>query len=494
MVRLSSLIGLAVSALSLLGAAGPVEPRANKGPLHDEDTYIGVINSTPYRWVRGYNHCYQVSGWMWPQYINPGESFQLLAERRNGFFNQDSAAEVDYHLEGTSKPMSFQVQYRKGYPHKVWVAFKEGLETMNNRKGSQHELGFLRMPGGVGFILAGTEGRFISNDPPINWMQDTLADVGHIPLRELSLPRSHHAGMWKGVAPIGAGCTSNTLTQDDDLYNQLGNGGIRVLDVRATKWHNHFRESHASKVKGLGWQGMFGAGVHEMIDIVNKFTADHPGELIIFDIHRDARNADDHFDRLDKRETAELYELLKLLKHRVSVPDGEDLTMWPLERFIANGTTAVLVHIKEPWLKLGSFPGGREGFVSDKNFPFHGRWSNKNDVDQMIKDQLRELRAHQKHRASKVWNTEWTISQHTGDVIWPDESIMKMNWPAWRSLYHEFWDALTDETYPNWLTMDKVHHNQQKALVMAINYCLAARKCGSLGGKVNMTMAAVEGE
>ncbi|PNY23102.1 Uncharacterized protein TCAP_06950 [Tolypocladium capitatum] len=481
--------GLVISAPTLMEAANAPGHRGNQVDIHKQDTYIGVINSTPYRWARGYNHSYQVLDWRWPEYIDPGESFQLIAKQRNGYSTQDSAAEVDYQLEGTSKPMSFQVQYRKGFPHKVWVGFKEELETMNNHKRSQHELGFLSMPGGVGFILAGTEGHFISNDPPVTWMRDTLPDIGNIPLRELTLPRSHHAGMWKGVAPIGIGCPGNTLTQDDDLYTQLKNGGIRILDVRATKWHDHFRESHASEVKGLGWQGMFGASVLEMIDMVNDFNEEYRGELIIFDMHNEARNADYRFDELDERETAELYEVLQSLNHRISVPDDEDLTKWPLERFIGNGTTAVLVHIKESWLPLGSFPGGKEGFVSDKNFPFWGRWSNKNDVDEMIADQLEQLRLHQTHRSSKVWNTEWTITQHTENVIFPHQSIRRMNWPAWRSLYHEFWDALTDEMYPNWLTMDKVHHNQQQAMVMAINYCLAARMCGSLGGKVNMTAA-----
>ncbi|KJZ79564.1 hypothetical protein HIM_01033 [Hirsutella minnesotensis 3608] len=332
----------------------------DKSPGLDDDTFVGLINATPYRWVRTYDHAYQVESWSWPDCIDPGQSVMVLARRRGGFKHADSAAEVRYAIEGTSKPMSFQVEYREGRWHHVWVRFMDGLETLNNGPGSEQRLGFLRRPGGVGFMLAGAEGGFLSNN-------------GH----------------------------------------QLTDGGVRVLDVRATKWRWHFRESHASHVGVLGWQGMFGAGIQEMVDVVNRFNDEHPGELVVVDVHREARNADWHWRELDDIETGELYAVLRSLRNR-----------------------------------------------------------------------LAGLREHRHTPDAPAYHSQWLLTQRGGQVFWPAESIPVLNYPAWRTLYHEFWDALTDQTYPNWISMDKSHHSQLKAMAMAINRCLAARRCGDLGGKV----------
>jgi len=487
-MRALTLSHICLATVMVLGgivSGAPASILGSKG-----DTTAGLINATPYHWRRGYINGYQVHDWtVWPEYINPGESASVRVRSHGGSIGADSAAEVRYHLEGTSEPMALQVEYRKGDSHHVWVRFMESLRTLNNAPKTEHDLGFLNSPGGVGFVLAGTEGHFLSNDPPLNWMKATLPGIGHLPLRELAMPRSHHAGMWKAVAPIGAGVPSNTLTQNDGLWDQIRNGGIRVLDIRATRWHDHFRESHASKVGILGWQGMFGAGVEEMIDIVNEFNREVPGELFIWDIHMVARSADRHWQPLNDWETNELYQLLKKLEHRVVIPDNEDITWWPLERLIGRGKSAVIVRISSSWLldhPKVKFPGGREGFATDRNFPLHDHWSAKNNVGSMVDDEIGAMASNRTRRDMAVFDMQWIITQDAGQIFMPVKSIMVLNEPAWRTLYREFWDALTDESYPNWLTMDGMHGNQIKAMCMAINKCLAARRCGTLGGKVKL--------
>ncbi|KAM4063908.1 LysM domain-containing protein [Hirsutella rhossiliensis] len=495
MVRPSGLALLSVLAMSFVtptaAATGKTRvdwPYGERGPEMDHDTWVSLINATPYRWARVYQHSYQMGSWgVWPEYLEPGQSVQTLAERRNGFFIEDSAAEVRYQLEGTARPMGLQVEYRRGLAHRVWVRFVDELETLNNARGTEHELGFVRRPGGVGFLLAGSEeAGFVSNDGPLQWMQASLPLVGHLPLRELALPRTHHSGMWKAVQPVMFGCPANTLTHDDDLWNQLGNGGIRVLDLRATRVGHEFRESHVSEIGILGWQGMIGAGIEEMIDIVNRFNDQYPGELIILDVHREARSRSRGWQELDEGEVLDLYKLFKLLRHRLRVPDDEDLTTWPLGRFIANGTSAVLVRFHQSWLKRApdGFPGGAEGFVTDRQLPYLGDWSNAAEVADMVRDQLTQLAHFRPRRDSPAFNAQWIITQNSAQTVFPLETIIQRNAPAWRTLYHEFWNALSDQTYPNWITVDASHHSQLKAMAMAINLCLGARKCGSLGGRV----------
>lgn len=491
MVRLSPL-GLlcALGARIVAHAATAADSTySESGDEMPHDTFISLINATPYRWTRVYQHSHQMGGWdsAWPEHLDPGRSFEMLTERRRGISISDSAAEVRYRLEGTARPLGLQVEYRRGHRHRVWVRFCDELETGNRGRGSEVELGFLRRPGGVGFLLAGSEeGGFVSNDGPVPWMRASLPDVGHLPLRELAVPRSHHAGMWKAVSPVLLGNAANTLTQTEDLWEQLTGGGVRVLDVRATYVWREFRESHVSNLGFLGWQGMIGAGIEEMIDVINRFNDEHPGELIVVDVHRDAFACRRLWRDMNEAEILELYRLFRLLRHRVRVPDDEDLTAWPLRRFIGNGTSAVVVRFDQSWLDRApnGFPGGADGFVTGLQMPYQGSWSDADDVAEMMADQLAQLARLRPDRHRPAFHSQWLISQSPTQTVFLSESIIRINAPAWRTLYHELWGALSDQTYPNWISMDNLHGSQLKAMAMAINLCLGARKCGSLGGKV----------
>ncbi|RDA87711.1 hypothetical protein CP532_1804 [Ophiocordyceps camponoti-leonardi (nom. inval.)] len=459
--------------------------------LHDEpEMVITLINATPYRWRKGYTHSYKAPRWeFWPDVIYEGETKSAYISSLR--FSKDSAAEVVYHLEGTEKPMSIRVEWRSGKYHDTYIVFQEELETMNNAKETTHFLGAGWWPNGVGFMLAGTEGKFISNDGPLGWMQSLLPHIGDFSLRELAMPRSHHAGMWKFVAPIGFGSFSNTATQLDDIWSQLGNGGVRVFDMRPTLWHHHFRESHHSSVGFLGEQGAYGAGIEEMIDLINRFNKEVPGELIIVDIHPqlvDARRWEDLFPE----QLEDLYNLMRKLEHRIAVPDDEDVTAWPLNRFIGDGQSAVLIRFASGWLDKadkekgkGIFPGGKEGFVTEKNFHTNGHWSNTNKLSVLVEDQFTEMQNSRPHRDSPMLDLSWVMSQEALETV-AGPSIIELSKPTWRALYSVFWTFITENMYPNWISMDNSHGSQLKAMVMTINYCLVARQCGGLGGKVDM--------
>ncbi|KAK2597458.1 hypothetical protein QQS21_005928 [Conoideocrella luteorostrata] len=476
-----------------------IHPRANKGPEDDYDTWISVINATPYSWHMIYNNSYQLIDWEgdWPEHIRPGQSVSVRANvfgygQRNRY---DTAGEVTYRLEGTHQPASLQVQYRSGRPHNVWIQFRESLETLNNARNTEHNLGFSRIPGGVGFVLAGREGDFLSNDPPLAWMQSQLYEIGHLPLRQISLPRSHHAGMWKCRKTIGLAQPRNTQTHTLPLRDQLGNGGIRVLDVRPMLYKGQFYESHGSFVGGTAWHGVLGAKLKEMIDIFNDFTGSVPGELYIWDIHeKDARNADRGFRALSDSDRKALYKLLEKIKHRKSVRRDEDLTRRPLDYFIQRDLveekkSSVLIRVPAHWALEDAekdFPGAKEGFISGLNFPLKTQWSDTNSASRMTDNQLSRLQRARPSRNSQMLNMDWLLTQKGIQAVIPMESIMELSRVAWRTLYGAFWQALSDETYPNMVTMDDIHGNQQKTMAMVINKCLAARRCGELGGMVKV--------
>ncbi|KAG5993813.1 hypothetical protein E4U54_003272 [Claviceps lovelessii] len=469
-----------------------VKPGFTKGPFNLLDTYVSLINATPYRWHLTYNSSYQLKNWdhEWPTYIMPGASVTVHANN-HGQANDDSAGEATYELEQTKQPASFQVQYRSGTRHDVWIQFRDQLKTLNNDVGSELNLGFLRTPGGVGFVLAGKEGDFVSNNGPAQWMQSQLSDIGHLPLRELLLPRSHDSGMWVGNHRLGVGLFGSSLTQNKTLYYQLDHGGIRVVDYRPFLLRKSFYAAHGVML-GPFFHGYLGASLTDMIAEFNNFTQQHPGELYIWDMHGDdARSGDRHYQPLNDTEFDVLFQELKTIRWRAAVPDNQDLTLRPLNSFISpetrqTGRSSVLIRVPASWAMRTSFPGPKEGFISAASFPLTSRRTKTEHLNNLVVDQIKRLREARPSRNSTMHNMDWFFTQTDYHASFPWLPITELSRASWRALYGRFWRALSDTTYPNMMSLDAIHDSSLKALAMVVNKCLAARRCGSLGGKVTV--------
>lgn len=470
----------------------------------DYGACVSLTNATPYRWRKGYSHSYQTHNWkQWPKYIEPGETFSNNPSQKNGAHGHDTAAEVAYHLEGTDRPVSFMVQYRKGRHHNTWIRFLEDLETSNLPKNSEFDLGHRKMPDGQVFILAGKEGDFISTNGPEAWMQSMMDDIGDVPLSEIVMGRSHHAGSYKSDL-TGTGATvSNTRCQGETLYKQLRDGGARVLDVRTLMETNgprkmDFYEWHGTEANIVGWTGSLGASFEEMMEAVNKFNDEFPGELIIFDIHQDAvlrQDKDFWSETIDDDHRNFAYAaLLKGLKHRIALPPSDDYTKLPVKDFIGNGTSAVIVRIAQGWVdKDGEedFPGPSEGFVTTRNFPIQSKWSDTSDYHHLYTNQLFHLRKARGGpttpggRSPRVlYDAQWIMTLQDIANIIPAISIMGLARDyLWGGAVRELWSGLTVDQYPSWLTVDAIEGSEFKALIMAMNRCFVARGCGDWADK-----------
>ncbi|KPM36443.1 hypothetical protein AK830_g10113 [Neonectria ditissima] len=454
--------------------------------MDDDTTVITVINATPYRWRRGYLHWYQMSKWneSWPMYIEPGKSHRMVATRMYGNSMRDSAAEVAYHLEGTEEPMSFMVERRSGKKHHIFVRFMENLKTINKEKGSELDLGFNRHPGGSNFILAGTEGDFVSTQPPVAWMKALLPEIGHRPLREIVMPRAHHAGMWNNWLGIGLAQPANTLCQKKTVKQQLEEEGVRVLDVRPFRYEDSFHAAHGTVVAGA-WNGMMGEDVKDMAKAVAEFHKAWPGELVIIDIPSyDIGRIWYGYKEFRDKDRRALYKVLTDAIEPTAVPDDEDITKWPLERLIGNGTSATLIRVDDSWAKAKDFPGGARGFVTHATFPTVQRWSNENTAEKMVPDQLDNLYRRRVSRRAPIFHSDWILTQTADDAVFPVMSIRKLAVETYGWMYSELWNAVTDYTYPNWLATDNIQLTELSSFVVALNHCFVARKCGKLGGKV----------
>jgi hypothetical protein len=122
--------------------------------------------------------------------------------------------------------------------------------------------------------------------------------------------------------------------------------------------------------------------------------------------------------------------------------------------------------------------------VTNKNFPVNHYWSDENNAEAMIADQIKALKKGRRNRRAMLYNADWLRTQKGLEAFLALEPLMEMSDVPRLALFDELWNATTDATYPNWLAIDGVDGDDFKAIVMTMNLCLAARRCGPLGGKV----------
>ncbi|KAJ4327312.1 hypothetical protein N0V84_002210 [Fusarium piperis] len=459
---------------------------------------ITLINATPYRWTKGHTHSYQLVSWdlNWPNHIEPGQTVRVTTSTE-AMSPWDAAGEVVYHLEGVSKPASFEIRRRTppsknrifggGLPNELSVTYRENLETLKRPKKSVNMLKWWDFPGSCQWVLAGKEGDFIADDAGPGWMSERMDHIGQIPLRELAIPRSHHAGMYKMNEAFGLGSLYNTITQYKDLTYQLTEGGVRVIDIRPFlkygKRGYETWESHGS-IFGGKWHGGLGVTLKDMVDQVNAFNEKHPGELIIWDIHPSQalvrRHAEGTVVQMSEGDRAIMYNEFKRLKHRLEVPNGRDLTQWPLERFVGNKTSGVLIRTRREWREDESWPGGSEGFVTEANFPVHQLWANSPDTPGLIDATVKDLKERKTDRSSTLFFADWILTQQGFDVAFGNKFIAEMAITTYKAMFYELWEALTMDRYPNWIATDGIRSNELKSFAMAINHCLAGGRCGKI--------------
>lgn len=498
------------------------------------NTAITLLNATPYPWTMIYTHSYQMRNWstLWPQTIPPGTTVRVQNQASLIKYcdPDDTAAEVTYQLEGTKKPAAFQIQFRSGKHHSIWVQFRDELESLHNAKNTEHQIGWNLYPGGVGFVLAGLEGDFLSMDGPLDWMQKSLPEIGHLSLREIIMPRSHHAGMYKNYGNFGWTSWEAERTQWTPIYHQLGNGGVRVIHLDPV-WTAETFHAGMTRKSAQRWAGARGDRLESMILEVNKFMADYPGELYIWDVDEGKHWKDEkHVRDLNADDLAALAKLLKGLHSRVSVPDfiennraktndsddhdskkyqrymdliksgdvsslldgtaGDihpDLTRYPLDAYInttmyAEGRSAVLIRVPDRWMAQWNDFHMTDGFVPRSAFPVNVHESDTSAPTFLRDDQAMWLRRQRESPQNALYDLSWWLAPRGADKTFGYRRDLAQ--VPWALMYQDLWRMFSTESYPSWLTLEFVRGNELKAFCMVINKCLIAKKCGVLGGKV----------
>ncbi|KAF9459494.1 PLC-like phosphodiesterase [Collybia nuda] len=432
--------------------------------------YINLINGSPYAWQQTYKHSYQMNAWGFPSTVASGKVQTVYVEWDEAHTTKDDAGEVTYTISNPTSS-SFQIQARatSGFMLQNWFS---NLMTQNNAVGSTLKFGW-KHDGYVNFILSGSENDFSSSNPPVSWMQKNIGSLGPRTLRHITIPGSHDAGMSVRTGGTAGSFPCNTLTQTNSIAGQL-NAGARYFDIRPVISAGEYYTGHYSKI-GDSWQGGNGQKISEIIAQVNAFTSANR-ELVILNLSHDLNtdNGNDNYTPFTQKEWDNLFTQLNTTSNLFVAPGDPttvDLTTLSLNQFIGGNRAAVVMIVEPTSPSLGAF--SRAGFYRYAQFNAYNSYSNTNDKNTMINDQLSKMRSVRSNPDGQYFILSWTLTQDAEDVVGclieVAPSIVDLGLEANPQMFAQLLNSVTKSTYPNVLYIDSIDSSDVTALAMAIN-------------------------
>ena len=428
--------------------------------------YIVLVNRTSHVWTRTYIHSYQMNNWNFPEKINSGEVKQEYIEWDQGFFNNhnDDAGEVTFVLGNTG--MTFQVQARVHEEFNLTVL----LSNIHTPLGDKFDLGWIH-DGTVKFYLIERNGQFSAPDLDTHWMTANLPLLGGRSLKNICMPGTHDSGMSERGADTAFAHDCNIITQTSNILGQL-EYGARYFDIRPVISAGNYFTGHYGQILTESWQGGNGQSISSVIKQVNYFTTAY-NELIILNFSH-AYNTDtgNHsYTDFNQEEWNGLFVMLTGLSHlyiTTSGPINVNLTDLPLNTYIG-GRPAVIIVI-EPECDLGEY--AHKGFYKKVNYNVYNSYSNTDDLNTMMDDQIRKMKDQRPHPNANYFLLSWTLTQSSSQATFcyldDEDSILTLANKA-NSVSQQVLNHCTPQTYPNIFFIDNIANTDVTDLSMQIN-------------------------
>lgn len=175
-------------------------------------------------------------------------------------------------------------------------------------------------------------------------------------------------------------------------------------------------------------------------------------------------NGPKNYTQFNQDEWNRLFEELKRIKARIvnAVAGNDDLTQWPLNKFIGSDKAAVLIIANEiDNGVIGSYQ--REGIFSRDNFPsLFDSYANSNELGVMQEDQLRKLKENrnivpdEKARKDGFFLLSWFLTLQGLENIssLPENSLLSISAGRTYTPLFEMFNFFTPESFPNVLYLD----------------------------------------
>lgn len=236
--------------------------------------------------------------------------------------------------------------------------------------------------------------------------------------------------------------------------------------------------SHVSRfgTEDRRFAGSAGRSLEDVIDDINRFTAQNPGELIFVDLSHEIKSSQEFagIRDLDEHEWTDLYNKLSRIEHLWNPSDDlfnnlpHDLSTVPVLTFIQPGlVSAVIVRVpgRAPQTSL-------KAVIHNGRIPYGGRWSDTMDAGFLEQDQVKRLQESRPSRDSEMHRSTYTITQSgtaISNVGQPEQSIIGLSKYAHKKLFLELWPHLSGNTYPNIIEIDNMHNSNVAAMCIVIN-------------------------
>lgn len=240
---------------------------------------------------------------------------------------------------------------------------------------------------------------------PMDWMHQNLATLGCHPLRHICIPGAHDAGMSTLNGGTFLTMPENTLTQWTDIAGQLS-AGIRYFDIRPVIAGGQFVSGHYSKI-GSNWFGGNGQSLADIVSQVNSFLSQN-NELVILDLSH-MFNTDDKWRTLHPDEFSRLLTQLQGLQHLYSGPTGPngDLSSLPLNNFIANGPSVIVINSES---SVSLPPNPPAGIFPLNALSIYNNYANTPFAPVMRSDQLKKMAQQKPNRDAPMFLLSWTLT------------------------------------------------------------------------------------
>ncbi|RSL61320.1 hypothetical protein CEP53_005150 [Fusarium sp. AF-6] len=252
--------------------------------------YITIVNLTPHRFRLQDSHEHQMRDWDWGD-IEPGRARQNVAHYSEKVTDWlvDTKGEAYYDVGDTGAKFVVRAtnNVKDIFHNKRFIFDLTGM----NAGAREYKAPGPEIP--VTLVITGSVWYgFVTSihDGPYNWMGKIKDTIGDRTVSEIVMPGTHDSGMSRISRKVASfGIEHNTQTQSITVGDQLW-AGARWLDVRVISVHVN---SDIYSYEFWTWHGdpetafpigNTGESLNEVIDGINSFTSQNPGEVIFIQL------------------------------------------------------------------------------------------------------------------------------------------------------------------------------------------------------------------
>ncbi|KAF5240009.1 hypothetical protein FAUST_4593 [Fusarium austroamericanum] len=251
--------------------------------------YITIVNLTPhtFKYDSEGSHHYQMTNWDFGD-IPPGKSRQNAVEYSATAANKvDSKGEAYYSIEGTKDKFVVEVTNHDldTYPKRI-------IFNLRGMGASWREYNCPKPETPVTLVITGSpayEDGYITSlvHGGAGWMHNIKNVIRDRTLDQIVMPGSHDSGMSTitGALLAFGGTWQNAQTQNLNINSQLWAGArwfvLRIATIHKPSGSYEFYALHVNEETNNSPVGASGEKFSDIIDEINDFTSQFPGEVII---------------------------------------------------------------------------------------------------------------------------------------------------------------------------------------------------------------------